>query len=131
MIHGLLAAARLAIRLAVQQTFHPVRLASKRFPGLLALTEHSRLMSGPPLMRGLVIHNNIPVLAVDKLFLVNPRAITGPHKMDLLFDVKSTPALIIRPRLIHVVYMHDLCMYRHTHKKILTWNLLESHGICL
>ena len=39
-------------------------------------------------------------LTVDKLFPVNPRAITGPPKMSLLLEAKSMPALIIKPRLI-------------------------------
>ena len=85
---------------------------------------HRRLMSGPPLMRGMNIHENIPVsvtkltlglqvgfisshLTADKLFPVNPRAITGPPKMILLLEAKSMPALIIKPRLILVMHMDD------------------------
>ena len=73
-------------------------------------------MSGPPLLRRLCIHKNISVsgtkltlglrvgfissdLTADKLFLVNPRAITHPPKMSVLLEVKSMPALIIKPRL--------------------------------
>ena len=65
-------------------------------------------------MRGLNIHKNIPVsvtkltlslrvgfigshLTADKLFPVNPRVITGPPKISLLLEAKSTPALIIKP----------------------------------
>ena len=81
--------------------------------------------SGPPLMRGLNVHKNIPVsvtkltlglregficshLTVDKLFPVNRRAITGPKKMSLVLVVKSMPALIIKPRLILVSHTDDL-----------------------
>ena len=66
----------------------------------------TRLWSGPPLMRcqrGLNVHKNIPVsvtklmlslrvgfisshLTADKLFPVNPKAITGPLKMSLLLE---------------------------------------------
>ena len=79
--------------------------------------EHSRLKSGPPVMRALGIHKNIPVsdtkltlgfrvgfisshLRADKLFPLNPRANAGPPKMSLLFEAKSTPALIVKLRLI-------------------------------
>ena len=65
------------------------------------------------------IHKNIPVsgtklmlslahFTVDKLFPVNPRAITGPPKMSLLLEAKSMPALIIKPRLILVAHPDDL-----------------------
>ena len=77
--------------------------------------DHGRLKSGPSLTRGLNVHKNIPVsitkltlglrvgiisshLIADKLFPVNPRAITGPPKMSLLLEAKSMPALIIKPR---------------------------------
>ena len=76
-------------------------------------------------MRGLDIHKNIAVsvtkltlglrvgffsshLVADKLFLVNLRAIMGSRKMSLLLEAKSMPALIIKPRLILVVYIDDL-----------------------
>ena len=74
-------------------------------------------------MRRLGIHKNIPVsgtkptlgvgfisshLTVDKLFPVKPRAITGPPKMSLLLEAKSTPALIIKPRLILLAHTDDL-----------------------
>ena len=45
---------------------------------------------------------------VDKLFPVNPRAITSPPKMSLLLEAKSMPALIIKPRLILVAHTDDL-----------------------
>ena len=74
--------------------------------------EHCRLKSGPPLMRGMNIYKNIPVsvteltlghrvffitshLTTDKLFPVNPSAITG---LSLLLEAKSMPAFIIKPR---------------------------------
>ena len=44
-------------------------------------------------------------LTVNKLFPVNPKAITGPPKMSLLLEAKSMPALIIKPRLILVWYI--------------------------
>ena len=76
-------------------------------------------------MRRLGIHKNITVsgtkltlglrvgfigshLTVDKLFLVNPRAITGPLKMSLLLEAKSMPALIINSRLVLVAHTDDL-----------------------
>ena len=79
-------------------------------------------------MRGLNVHKNIPVsvtkltlslrvgfisshLTADKLFPVNLRAITGPPKMSLLLEAKSMPALIIKPRLIHVLHTDDLSWY--------------------
>ena len=79
-------------------------------------------------MRGLHVHKNIPVsvtklilslwigfisshLIVDKLFPVNPRAITGLPKISLLLEAKSMPAFIIKPRLILVSYTDDLCWY--------------------
>ena len=79
--------------------------------------DHGRLKSGPPFMRRLGIHQNIPVsgtkltiglrvgfigshLTLDKLFPVNPRAITGPPKMSFLLEAKIVPALIIKPRLM-------------------------------
>ena len=75
--------------------------------------------------RGLDIHNNSPVsvtkltlalrvgfisshLTENKLFQVNPRAITGPPKMSIQLVVKSMPALIIKPRLILVTHTDDL-----------------------
>ena len=79
-------------------------------------------------MRGLGVHKNILVsdtkrslglrvsfigshLTADKLFPVNPRAITDSSKMNLLLEVKSTPALIVKPRLILVVHTDDLGRY--------------------
>ena len=84
--------------------------------------------SGPPLMRGLDIHKNIPVsvteltlglragfissyLTADKLFPVNPRGITGLPKTSLLLEAKSMPELIIKPRLVLVTHTDDLGWY--------------------
>ena len=78
-----------------------------------------------PFMRRLGLHQNIPVsgtklmlglrvgfigshLTVDKLFPVNPRAITGPPKMSYLLEAKSVPEVIIKPRLILVAHTDDL-----------------------
>ena len=79
-------------------------------------------------MRGLNVHKNIRVsntkltlglrvgfissyLIADKLFPINPRAITGPPKMSLLLEAKSMPALIIKPRFILVTRADDLGWY--------------------
>ena len=79
-------------------------------------------------MRGLGVHKNIPVsdtkltlglrvgfvsshLIAHKLFPVNVRAITGPLKMSLLLEVKRTPALIVKLRLILVMHTDDLGRY--------------------
>ena len=76
-------------------------------------------------MRGLNVHKNIPVsitkltlglwigfisspLLANKLFPVNPRAITGPPKMTLLLEAKSMAALIIKPRFILVTHTDNL-----------------------
>ena len=89
---------------------------------------HCIRKSGPPLTRGLGSQKNIPVsvtkltlglwvsfisshLTVDKLLTVNLREITGPPKMSLLLEVKSTPAFIIKPRLIPVAHIDDLSWY--------------------
>ena len=50
-------------------------------------------------------------MIVDKLFPVNPRAITGLLKISLLLEAKSMPAFIIKPRLILVSHTDDLCWY--------------------
>ena len=79
-------------------------------------------------MRGLDVHENIDVsdtklmlglrvcfissvLIANKLFPINPRAVTGPTKMSLLLEVERTSALIIEPRLILVTYTDDLGGY--------------------
>ena len=79
-------------------------------------------------MRGLNVHKNIHVsitkltlglrvgfissyLIADKLFQVNPRAITGPPKMSLLLEAKIMPALIIKPRFILATHTDDLGWY--------------------
>ena len=77
---------------------------------------------------GTDVHKNIPVsvtkltlslqlgfisshLTADKLFPVNPRAVTGPPKMRLLPEAKSIPALIIKSRLILASHKDDLGWY--------------------
>ena len=79
-------------------------------------------------MRGLDIQKKIPAsvtkvmlgihvdfisshLTVDKLFPVNPRAITGPPNMSLLLEAESIPSLIIKPRLILVTHTDNLGWY--------------------
>ena len=93
-------------------------------------------------MRGLGIHKNILVsgtklklglrvgfisshLTADKLFPVNPRAITGPPKMSPLLEAKSMPALIIKPRLTPVPRMNDLSSNKtsNQHQQIFIQNL--------
>ena len=90
--------------------------------------ERSRLKRGPPPMRRLAIHKNIPAgtlirtlnfrvgfiishKTADKLFPVNPRAITGPSKISILLKDKSTPAFIIKPRLILFGHTDDIRWY--------------------
>ena len=91
-------------RLTHQSTIHINKLRQWR-----TRTEHCRLKSLPPLMRGLDIHKNSPVsvtkltlglqvgfisshLTANKLFPVSLRAITWPPKMSLLLEAKSMPA---------------------------------------
>ena len=47
-------------------------------------------------------------LTANKLFPINPRAITCPPQMSLMFEVESTSVLIIEPRLILVKHTVDL-----------------------
>ena len=87
--------------------------------------------SGPPLMRGLNVHKNIPVsitkltlghrvgfvcshLIAGKLSPINPRSITCPPKMSLLLEAKSMPALIIKPRFILVGRGHCYKLFKKT-----------------
>ena len=108
-----------------QPTRTPVHQIHQQAAAVTNSSRTQRLKSGPPFMRRLCIHKNIPVsgikltlglrvgfssshLTVNKLFLVNPRAITGPPKMSLLLEAKSMPALIIKPRLILVAHTDDL-----------------------
>ena len=65
-------------------------------------------VSGTKLTLGLRVGFISSHLKVDKLFPVNPRAITGPPKMSLLFEAKSMLALIIKPSLILVAHTDDL-----------------------
>ena len=93
-------------------------------------------------MRGLDVHENINVsdtklmlfilvcfissdLTANKLFPINPRAVTGSPKMSLLLEVESTSALIIEPRLILVTYTDDLGGYITSNQqgKMLVQNL--------
>ena len=93
-------------------------------------------------MRGLDVHENTDVcdtkpmlglrvcfnssdLTANKLFPINPRAVTGPPKMSLLLQVESTSALIIEPRLILVTYTDDLggCKTSNQQGKMLVQNL--------
>ena len=93
-------------------------------------------------MRGLDIHENINVsdtklmlglrvcfissdLTANKLFPINPRAVTGPPKMSLLLEVETKSALIIEPRLILVTYMDNLGGYITSNQqgKMLVQNL--------
>ena len=79
-------------------------------------------------MRGLDINKNSPDpiskltlgfrigfisshLTANKLFPVNPRAITDPPKMSLLLEAKTMPALIIKLRYILVTHTDDLGWY--------------------
>ena len=48
-------------------------------------------------------------LTVDKLFPVNPRAIAGPPNMGIQPEAKSLPVLIIKPRLVDVTHIDDIC----------------------
>ena len=50
-------------------------------------------------------------MIVDKLFTIDPRAITGPPKMSLLLEAKNIPALIIKARFILVTHTDDLGWY--------------------
>ena len=47
-------------------------------------------------------------MPADELFLVSPRVIMGSKKVRLLLEAKSTPAFIIKPRLILVVHTDDI-----------------------
>ena len=62
-------------------------------------------------MLGLRVGFISPHLTADKLFPVNAGAMTSPLKLSLLHQVKSTPALIVKPRLILVMHTDDLGQY--------------------
>ena len=64
-------------------------------------------------------------LTSNKLFPINPRAVTGPPKMNLLLEVERKSALIIEPRLIFVTYPDDLGGYITSNQqgKMLVQNL--------
>ena len=67
--------------------------------------------SDPKLMLGLQVCFMSSDLPANKLFPINPSAITGVPKMSLLLEVESTSALIIEPRLILVTHTDDLGGY--------------------
>ena len=50
-------------------------------------------------------------LTANKLFPINPRAVTGPPTMSLLLEIESTSALIIEPSLILVLVRVSLNNY--------------------
>ena len=68
----------------------------------------NRLVSVTKLILGLRVGFISSHLTEDKLFLVNPRVITGPPKMSLLLEAKSMHALIIKTRLILVTPTDEL-----------------------
>ena len=69
------------------------------------------------LMLGLLVSFICSHMTVDKLFLVNPIAITCSQKMSLLLEAKSMPALIIKPRFILVPHTDDLGCYITSNQK--------------
>ena len=87
-------------------------------------SEHNRREGRPALIGTLGVQQNIPAsdarlmpslfmdichpLVMDKLILVNLRAITSPPKMSPLLEVECTPAVIIYPRLVLVMLTDDL-----------------------
>ena len=87
----------------------------------LSRTQH--LQGRPPLMGTLGIHQNIPAsdtklthslgiysigppLVMEKLIPVKSSAITSSPEMSLLLEVTCTPAVIIKPRFILIMYMN-------------------------
>ena len=56
-------------------------------------------------------------MTADKLFPVNPTAITGPPRKSLLLEAKIMPALIIKPRFILVMHTDDLGWYITSNQK--------------
>ena len=65
-------------------------------------------VSDTKLMLGLRVCSISSDLTANKLFPINPIAVTGTPKMSLLLEVESTCALIIEPRHILVSYTDDL-----------------------
>ena len=125
---GLLAVKMIRSRLALPTDSHTSPPPSLISGGNDGLEPNTADKSGAPLMRGLNVNKNIPVsitklmlgirvdfissrLIADKLFPVNPRAITGQPRMSLLLEAKSMPALIIKPRFILVSHTDDLGWY--------------------
>ena len=79
---------------------------------MIGLDVHKNIdVSDTKLMLGLRVCFISSDLTANKLFPINPRAVTGLPKMSLLFDVESTSALTIEPRLILVRYTDDLGGY--------------------
>ena len=66
------------------------------------------VVSDTKLMIGLRVCFISSDLTANKLFPINPRAVTGPPKMSVLNEVESTSSLIIEQRLILVTYTDDL-----------------------
>ena len=94
---------------------------------------------------GLRIGFTSSLLTADKIFAVNPRATTIPPTMSLLLEVKSMPALVIKPTLIFVVHMDVLrwCMMSKQHlcvqnfssnvsrPNVTPWQVLYCTKICI
>ena len=70
------------------------------------------------LMLGLRVRFISSHLTADKVFLVNPRAITGSPKTSLLLEAKSTHELISKPRLILVAHTGDLRWYITSNQQV-------------
>ena len=81
-------------------------------------------VSDTKLILGLRVCFISPDLTVNKLFPINPRAITGPPKMSLLLEDESTSALIIEPRLILVAHFYKTYFLVVFRKSIRTYNLV-------
>ena len=78
-------------------------------------------VSDTKLMLGLRVRFISSYLTANKLFPINPRAVTGPSKISLLLEVESTSALIIEPRLILVTHTDDLGGYITSNQRIVTY----------
>ena len=110
---------RQQVSLTNRLTHHSTTLTNKRRQWRTTRAEHCRLKSGLPLMRDWAFRDPISVIKLtlsshlnaDKHFPVNPKAITGPLKMSILLEAKSTPTLIIKPWLILVAHTDDLGWY--------------------
>ena len=80
--------------------------------GVLLASSRRLIFGGPMIALGLTgkfVHCQVRAIHLTvNNFPVNPRAITGPPNMSLLLEAKSTPALIIKPKLILVTHTDDL-----------------------